>query len=315
MSSDWSQQLADELHKPITRNFSKRSVISNGIDEIWAADLVEMQKFSKWNKGIKYLLMVIDVFSKYGWIRGLKDKKTETVSKAFDDIFKSKRKPQMLWTDKGSEFISKHFKDFLKSKGIKLYHTENEEKSSVVERWNKTMKNRMWKMFTVNNNTVYWDKIDKLVNDYNTSRHSSIKMTPVEASKKKNESKVWSNLYGESIYLKPGKSKFAIGDRVRISKYKRKVFDKGYTPNWTEEIFVIDKVLPTKPVTYSITDLMGEEVKGSFYEQELQKAKQQTFRIEKIIKRDNKKKMALVKWSGYPDKFNSWVSSKDLVDF
>ena len=129
--------------------------------------------------------MVIDVFSKYGWIRGLKDKKTETVSKAFGDVFKSKRKPQMLWTDKGSEFISKHFKDFLKSKGIKLYHTENEEKSSVVERWNKTMKNRIWKMFTVNNNTVYWNKIDKLVDDYNNARHSSIKMTPVEASKKR----------------------------------------------------------------------------------------------------------------------------------
>ena len=316
MSSDWSQQLANELHKPITRNFQKRLVISNGIDEIWAADLVEMQKFSKWNKGIKYLMAVIDVFSKYGWIKPLSNKKTETVSKAFDEIFKSsKRKPQMLCTDKGSEFISKHFKDFLKREGIKLYHTENEEKSSVVERWNKTMKNKMWKMFTVNNNTVYWDKIDKLVDDYNNSRHSSIKMTPVEASKKKNENKVRSNLYGDLIYLKPGKPKFAIGDHVRISKYKRKVFDKGYTPNWTEEIFVIDKVLPTKPVTYNIVDLMGEEIKGSFYEQELQKAKQHTFRIEKIIRRDNKKKIALVKWSGYPDKFNSWVSLKDLVDF
>ena len=239
--------------------------------------------------------MVIDVFSKYGWIRGLKDKKTETVSKAFDDIFKSKRKPNMLWTDKGSEFISKHFKEFLKREGIKLYHTENEEKSSVVERWNKTMKNRMWKMFTVNNNTVYWDKRDKLVNDYNNSRHSSVKMNPVEASKKKNESKVWTNLYGDLIYLKPGKPKFAVGDKVRISKDKRKVFDKGYTPNWTEEIFVIDKVLATKPVTYSIVDLTGEEIKGSFYGKELQKAKQQTFRIEKVIRRDNKKKMALVK--------------------
>ena len=162
--------------------------MSNGINEIWADDLVEMQKFSKWNKGTKYLLMVKDVFSKYGWIKPLKDKKTENVSKAFDDIFKSsKRLPKMLWTDKGSEFISKHFKECLKREGIKLYHTENEEKSSVVERWNKTMKNRMWKMFTVNNNTVYWDKIDKLVNDYNNARRSSVKMTPVEASKTANE--------------------------------------------------------------------------------------------------------------------------------
>ena len=315
-SSDWSQQLAGELHKPITRNFQKRSVISNGIDKIWAADLVEMQKFSKWNKRIKYLLMVIDVFSKYGSIRGLSDKKTETVSKAFYEIFNSsKRPPKMLWTDKGSEFISKHFKEILKEKGIRLYRTENEEKSSVVERWNKTMKNRMWKMFTVNNNTVYWDKIDKLNNDYSNIRHSSIKMTPVEASRKKNESKVWSNLYGDLIYLKPGKPAFAIGDKVRISKYKRQVFAKGYTPNWKEEIFVIDKVLLTKPVTYSIVDLMGESIKGSFYKQELQKAKQQTFRMETVIRRDNKKKMALVKWSGYPDKFNSWVSFNDLVDF
>ena len=129
-------------------------------------------------------------------------------------------------------------------------------------------------MFTVNNNTVYWDKIDKLVDDYNNARHSSIKMTPVEASKKRNEKNVWSNLYGDLIYLKPGKPKFAIGDKVRISKYKRQVFDKGYTPNWTEEIFVIDKVLPTKPVTYSIVDLMGEAIKGYFYAQELQRAKQ-----------------------------------------
>ena len=299
----------------MTRNFSKRSVISNGIDTIWAADLVKMQKFSKWNEGIKYLLMVIDIFSKYGWIRGLKDKKTETVSKAFNDIFKSKRKLQMLWTDKGSEFVSKHFKEFLKSKEIRVYQTENEEKSRVVERCNKTMKNRMWKMFTVNNNTVYRDKIDKLVDDYNNARHSSVKMTPVEASKKANEGKAWSNLYGNLIYLKPGKPAFAIEYKVRISKYKRQVFDKGCTPNWTEEIFAIDKVLPTKPVTYSIADLMGEAIKGSFYAQELQRPKQQTFRIEKVVRRDNKKKLALVKWSGYPDKFNSCVRFKDLVDF
>ena len=93
------------------------------------------------------------------------------------------------------------------------------------------------------------------------------------------------------------------------------MFDKGYTPNWTEEVFVVDKVLPTKSITYEIVDSMGEEIEGSFYEKELQKAKQQTFRIEKIITRDNKKKKALVKWKGYSDKFSSWVSFKDLVNF
>ena len=316
MRSDWSQQLAEELHKPITRNFRKRRVISYGVDKIWAKDLVEIPKYSKWNKGVKYLLTVIDVFSKYGWIVALKDKKTESVCSAFDTIFKrSKRKPEKLWTDKGSEFISKHFKEFLKRHNITLYHAQNEEKSSIVERWNKTMKNKMWKMFSANNNTVYWDKLDKLVDDYNNTYHSSIKMTPTEGSKKENEKQVFAYLYSDEIYLKPKKPKFSIGDKVRISKYKRRVFDKGYTPNWTEEVFVVDKVMLTKPVTYNVVDLLGEKVEGSFYEKELQKAKQQTFRIEKIIRRDNKKKKALVKWKGYSDKFNSWVSFKDLVDF
>ena len=261
-------------------------------------------------------MTVIDVFSKYGWIVPLKDKKTESVSLAFDTIFKkSKRKPEKLWTDKGSEFISKHFKDFLKRHSIILYHTQNEEKSSIVERWNKTMKNKMWKMFSADNNTVYWNKLDKLVDDYNNRKHSSIKMTPPEASKKENGKKVFANLYGDLIYLKPKKPKFSIGDKVRITKYKRKVFDKGYTPNWTEELFAVDHVMMTKPVIYYLVDLLGEKVEGSFYEKELQKAKQQTFRIEKIVRRDNKNKKALVKWKGYSDKFNSWVNFKDLVDF
>ena len=214
----------------------------------------------------------------------MKDKKTESVSLAFDHIFKkSKRKPEKLWTDKGSEFISKHFKNFLNKNNIMLYHTQNEEKSSGVERCNRTMKNRLWKMFSANNNTVYWDKLDKLLDDYNNRKHSSIKMSPTEASKKVNEKQVFANLYGDEIYMKP----------VRISKYKRKVFDKGYTPNWTEEVFVIDKINLTKPVTSNIVDLLGEKVEGSFYGKELQKANQQTFRIEKVVRRDNKKKKGI----------------------
>ena len=159
LSNDWAQRLAKELHKPINRNFKKRIVISKGIDEIWALDLVEMQQFSKWNKGYKYLLMIIDIFSKCGWIVPLRDKKGETVAEAFKTIFKAARKPQFLWTDKGKEFYNEHLKELLDKNRITLYSTENEEKSSVVERWNRTMKNKMWKMFTANNNTVYCDKL------------------------------------------------------------------------------------------------------------------------------------------------------------
>ena len=270
---------------------------------------MDLQPLSKFNKGFKYLLMVIDVFSKYGWIRPLKDKKGETVAEAFKSIFKEGRKPQYLWTDKGTEFYNKHLKALLDKHNITLYSTENEEKSSVVKRWNRTMKNKMWKMFTTNNNTVYYDELDNLVNEYNT-RHSSIKLSPAEASSKKNQAAVYFNLYGN---LKPSaKPKYELGDKVRISKYKRAVFDKGYTPNWTEEIFTVDKIQHTNPVTYKVKDLNNEEIKGSFYESELLKAEQDVFRIEKVIKRDYKTKRALVKWRGYPDKFNSWLPFKDL---
>ena len=312
MSDDWAQQLAEELHKPITRKFTKRRVFVKGVDEIWAADLVEMGRFSDWNKGIKYLLMVIDVFSKFGWIELLQNKKGETVAAAFEKIFKLGRQPRLLWTDKGKEFYNKNVNQLLSRKNIKLYSTENEEKSSVAERFNRTIKQKMWKMFSANNNMIYFDKIDELLNNYNSSWHRSVRMSPIAASDIKNKHQVFANLYSDEIYKQVKKPKFRIGDRVRISKYKRKLFDKGFTPNWTEEIFVIDDILNTKPVTYRVVDLQGETVTGSFYEPELQKTTQEIFRIEKVIRRDNKRKRALVKWSGYPDQFNAWVPMSEL---
>ena len=132
-------------------------------------------------------------------------------------------------------------------------------------------------------------------------------MTPVEASKEENENKVWINLYNPLERKTP---KFSVGDKVRISKKKR-IFEKGYTPKWTEKIFTISKIQYTDPVTYKITDYNGEEIKGSFYEQELQKTTQETFRIEKIIRKKGNK--SLVKWLGYPANFNSWVDNKNLI--
>ena len=272
-----------------------------------------MQQFSKWNKGYRYLLMVLDLFSKYGWIVPLKDKKGETVTEAFKTIFKEGRKPQYLWTNKGKEYYNKNIKELLEKNGITLYSIKNEEKSSVCERLNRTIKAKMWKQFTVQGNTVCLDILPKILKQYNNTKHSSIKMTPVEASKKKNENAVYYNLYGDMKQLS-FKPKFKVGDEVRISKYKRKVFDKGYTPNWTEVIFLIDKIQSTNPITYRLKDLNNEEIHGSFYEPELLPAKQDVFRIEKVIRRDYKKKQALVKWLGYSDDFNSWIPLSSLQD-
>jgi hypothetical protein len=234
------QALAEELHKPVTKKFQKRRVYVNGVDKIWAADLVDMQAFSKFNHGIKYLLTVIDIFSKYGWIVPLKNKTGKAVSNALKQIFKE-RKPNKMWVDKGTEFYNRDVR-----KMVELYSTENEEKSSVVERWNRTMKEKMFKYFTANSTRKYIDVLCKLAEQYNNTKHSSIKMTPVEASKKKNENKVWRNLYPDDETRQP--PKYSVGNKVRITK-KKKTFEKGYTPRWTEEVFAISQVQNTCPVT------------------------------------------------------------------
>ena len=295
----------EELHKPIKRKFKKRQVLVKGIDKIWTADLADMTALNNENEGYRFLLLVIDTFSKYGWIIPLKDKKGETVADALKELFK-KRKPGKLWTDKGREFYNKDVKDL-----VELYSTENEEKSSIAERWIRTMKEKMWKYFSDSNTYKYIDVLPDLVEDYNNTVHSSTKLTPKEASKKKNELIVWRNLYPDRYKQYDIIPKFSVGDEVRIIK-KKKVFEKGYTTRWTEEIFTITEIQDTNPVTYKLADLQGEEIKGTFYEPELQKTEQQIYRIEKIIKKE--KGRSLVKWKGYSDKFNSWVDNKDLID-
>ncbi|XP_068680473.1 uncharacterized protein [Montipora foliosa] len=171
----------------------------------------------------------------------------------------------------------------------------------------------MWKQFTVQGNTQYLEMLPKLVKEYDNTKHSNIKTTPIKASKKSNEGTVHFNLYGDMGQV-TSKPKFKVGDKVRISKYKRNVFDKGYTPNWTEELFIIDKIRYTNPITYKLKDLRGEDIQGSFYEPELFKARQDVFRIDKVIGRDYETKQDLVKWKGYSDDFNSWIPFRYLRD-
>ena len=298
-----NSQLAEELHKPIIKNFKRRKVYSSFKDNIWGVDLADMQLISKYNKGIRYLLCVIDLFSRYSWVIPVKNKKGESIVEGFKKILDdSNRKPYKIWVDHESEFYNNKRNSFLKENDIEMYSTFNEVKSVVAERFIKTLKNKIYKHMTTTGKNVYIDDLDDIVKKYNNTVHSSIKIKPKDVT---DDSFVE---YSEEANKKT--PKFKVGDNVRISKYKN-IFAKGYRPNWPEDVFVVNKVQNNVPWTYSINDLNGEEIKGSFYKKELKKINQKEFRIEKVIKKKGDK--LYVKWKGYNNSFNSWIDKKDIV--
>ena len=253
------------LHKPVRYRFKRNRVIVGAIDEQWEADLVIMDSLSKYNNGFKYILTVIDVLSKYAWVEPIKTKTGENLVKAFEKILRKGRKPETFHSDKGTEFTNRLFQKYLKKNNIRFFTTQNAEtKASIIERFNRTLKTKMWKYFTANNTLKYIDILQKLVKSYNHSRHRSIGMRPVDVNEA-NEGTVWQNLYGNES-TRSTKYKFNIGDQVRISKTRR-TFKKGYLPNWTEEVFTITERIPRQPPVYRIADYDGEKLDGTFYEQ------------------------------------------------
>lgn len=304
------KQFADEVHRPVVRKFKRRKVIANGINDIWAVDLVDMQEWAENNDGYKYMLNIIDVFSRYAWSIPLKTKTAKEVLKAFESI---KEKPKRIWSDDGKEFINKEMNAFYKKHGIVRYSTYSESKASVVERFNRTLKTNMWKRFTEKQTRRWIDMLEELMKEYNNKYHTGIGMTPLKATEKKREEKLFEKQYGEYLKEKGDEGKLKVGDSVRISRVKG-TFEKGYLPNWSIEIFRIREKLYTNPVTYILQDYKGERIKGSFYEEELQKTEMtDTFLIEKVIRR--RKGKALVKWLGYGEDANSWIDEKELQNF
>ena len=265
-------------------------------DNIWGADLADMQ-LTKYNKGVRFLLCAIDIFSKYAWVVPLKDKKGASIVAAFQSILKqSNRKRNKMWEDKGSEFYNSSLKKWLQGNDVAIYSTHNEEKYVVAERFIRTLKNKIYKYMTSVSKNVYIDKLDDKVNEYNNTYHRTIKMEPIDVK--------------DNTYINADKKvndkdpEFTVGDHVRISKYKN-IFAKGYTPKWSEEVFMIKEVKNTVPWTYVINDLNGKGITGTFYEKELQKTNQEEFRIEKVIKKKGDK--IYVKWKEYDNSFNSWI--------
>lgn len=264
-----SSQKAYTLHKPIIRKFPRRKTIVAGIDSLWQADLADFQSLSRYNSGHRYMLFVIDVFSKYLWVEPLKTKRSADILEAFETVLKrsSPRMPQKVMTDKGTEFA--RLKTYLKYSNITYYTSENvETKASVAERVIRTIKERLYRYFTYSQGYRYLDTIQDIVYSYNRSIHRSIGMAPDNVNDT-NEQLVKGRIYGSLSVQRRIRPKFKVGNRVRISKYKN-TFEKGYKANWTKEIFTVSKKLRTRPPVYEIKDDLGEVILGRFYEQELQ---------------------------------------------
>ena len=239
-----------------------------------------MQKHSKQNKGYKYILTVYDNFSKFAWAIPTKNKSAISLKEAFTELFSRGRKPTKLWFDKESGIYSKDFREFLNKNEVKLYSTESDLKAVFVERFNRTLENKLYPIMTYRGVQIWYDVLDHEMEKYNNTRQRTIKMTPTEGSLPENSKQISALLSVDNRVL-PG-PKLKVGDIVRISKIKS-IFGKGYTINWSYELFEISEVMATKPVTYRITaeplspkggivDERGEKILGMFYESELQKS-------------------------------------------
>lgn len=301
-------QDAYTLHRPANRRLrAEPRVYVKGIDRQWAMDLCDMTKIERFNENMKYILTCIDVFSKFAWAVPLKNKSATAVSDAFRTILgETNRRPRRIETDKGKEFYNVQFRRVCNDIGAHHFSSNSRHKSAVVERFNRTLKEILYKMFTHNRNVNWVNNLSSALTIYNNRYHRSIKMAPSEVNAG-NQAQVYNNLFAK----KPRQGKiYEKGQLVRISKIKM-TFEKGYLPRYTEEVFRISEVHLGRPNRYTLEDLMGELIEGKFVAEEItpvSKGDDDLWLVEKVIKRDRAGRL-FVKWLGFPPKFNSWVDS------
>lgn len=323
-----SSQDAYTIHRKATYKFKRRKTFVPGSYHLWQMDLVDVTRLARHNDNNKFIVVAIDAFSRLGFAEATKNKSAVEVTNAFARILqRADRGPDAVQSDKGSEMKNAIFQKFLKDNNIRFYTSENDDvKAALAERFIQSLLSRLYRYFTYSGQYRYLDVLQDVVKAYNNSYHRSIGMAPVDViAERRNEKIVFQRLYGSEKVngmrrrqsrRQVQRQKFEVGDKVRISE-KRAVFKKGYVSRWSQEIFLVTSVLPTEPLTYGITDLAGEDIKGKFYEQELQKVEKDDgdlFRIEKVLKTRKKKGEGgrveyLVRWLGYSPKFDSWVDS------
>lgn len=282
-------------------------------------DLCFILELSEWNDGVKYLMTVIDCFTRYAFVRALRDKNSQTVLKAFQNIIDTlTQKPLTLVCDKGSEFVNKHFIAYCNREKIKLISPQSNLHAAYVERFNRTLQTIIYKFLTEHSTNRYIDHLEKIVESYNLRHHRMINMSPIEAEQNPHAELIINNLISKRENdMKKINPTLKIGELVRISKQKDK-FSRGYNPRSQIEIFRIRKISEKKkiPLYYLSNYENNEEIEGGFYGFELAPVNIDIFRIDKVIaKRNNKgKKEVLVKWLGYDDKYNQWIPEEDIED-
>lgn len=302
---DIKSQVVAELHRSARRNFRRRRTIIKGYGDIWAVDLAEMQNFAKENKGNRYILVVIDCYSKYVWSRPLKNKTAVEVTDAMKNVLQAaKYSPNNLQSDNGTEFYNKHFTALMKRHNINHYSTYSTKKAAIVERVIRTLKSWLYKEFSTRGTYKWVDILPNITKKYNNKIHRTIQMRPVDVTH--------TTVLNQYKYPKIArKAKYRAGDIVRISKYKS-VFDKGFTANFSTELFKIVRVNITNPTTYILEDMNGQPIKGCFYEYEIQKTKYpDVYLVERVIRRRGNK--VYVKWLGFSNDHNSWIKKNELI--
>jgi hypothetical protein len=300
-------------HRYARRRFPTNKVIVNGIDDTWQMDLVDMCSYSRTNNGYNWILVCIDVFSKFVWIKLLKTKAANPVAVAFREIISDGRKPINLQCDEGTEFINTTFKRLCREQNINLYHVESDKKASIVERVLRTLKEKLWRVFTDRGQYIYHDIIDDIIQNYNNCYHRSIKCKPAEVNKR-NEKIIWETMYGK-VYNQVISFKFNVGDLVRFREFKDMRFDKGYVENYSEEVFTVIERVPRVPPVYRIREENGREMDSFYYEQELLAINRDPdpfYLIERILERRGNR--VLVKWLGYPDYYNQWINENEVIN-
>lgn len=306
------------LHKDRRFKFKRNRMIVLFRGFQYEADLVDWQAYANENDGTRFMLVVIDCFTKFCWLRALKNKKPESVKEGLIDIFReSSRVPHRLRTDKGKEFDCKMMRTFYEENNIHFFTTTNSTiKCAMVERLNRTLKARFFRHFTHNGNHRFLEEMQKFADSYNNSYHRSIKMTPIEAEHS-DTTVVFFNLYsGKTLkeLLSPTEQpKAEVGDDVRIA-YDRGVFDKSYFSTFTDQTAKVQKVVRQPIPMYSLVDYRQKEIPRKFYSSEIQPIPEPKYRVEKILRERtrNGKKEYYVKWLNYPSTENSWI--QDLED-